>query len=126
MTKIFFICIFQITLLSCGHGKKSVQKTETNQVQSENYRFSVSFYSIGTGINYKAKEEFLALVAAFEKRKKVNLPYETVQWGREGETNLCFNLADLNEEQQKTFIVESKDKLKNAVNVRCSENTPCK
>ena len=90
------------------------------------YRFNVSFISIGSGIDSKAKQAFIEFIRSFEEKNKVKIIYETAPWGREGETDFCFKLSDLNKGNQIKFIADSKDNLKNSKLVRFTENTTCK
>ena len=122
---ILILSIF--ALLSCENNKKVSEKivTDSEIDTSIKYRFRVSFFSIGTGIDGAAKQEYMNFLRAFEERVNTNISYEVNQWGKEGETNFCFKLAELGEKDQLQFIAESKDNLKNAKNVRFIENEPC-
>ncbi len=90
------------------------------------YRFTISFISIGAGIDYKAKAKFDAFVLDFGKRNSGKLKHETVGWGREGETDYCFALTELNARQQGAFVQESKALLKDNELVQMAENAVCR
>ena len=51
---------------------------------------------------------------------------ETVKWGREGETDYCVKLSQLNSDEQAKFISSIKEIIKTSKLVRYSENTTCK
>jgi hypothetical protein len=92
------------------------------------YRLSVSFISIGEGIDYKAKEKYDSFIKDFAKRNKVKEPaHETVGWGREGETDYCFTLSELPDAgMQAAFVKESKALLAGNELVVLKENTKCR
>lgn len=116
-----------LSVFSCESSKKT---TENNLVNSaltteEIYRFRVSFFSIGNGIDGDALNEYLNFIRSFETKINASISYEVHQWGKEGETNFCFKLIELSKVDQKSFISESKENLKNTNLVRCIENEPC-
>jgi hypothetical protein len=90
------------------------------------YRFTVSFYSPGNGIDHAIKAKYDTFVADFGKRKKVKLEHETVTWGREGEVDYCFFLRELSETDQAAFVKESLALLKASNRVNTAENTTCR
>jgi hypothetical protein len=92
------------------------------------YRLSVSFISIGEGIDYKAKEKYDAFIKEFARRNKVKEPqHETVNWGREGETDYCFTLRELPDAgMQAAFVKESKALVSGNELVLFKENTKCR
>lgn len=90
------------------------------------YRFNVSFFSIGSGIDGKARRHYLDFIKEYEAKNNVKIAFEVAKWGKEGETDYCFKLSELKTEQQSDFISDSKELLTNAKNVRYSENTACK
>lgn len=98
-------------------------------VQEENsdvYRFGISFYSIGAGIDVEAKKSYLKFLREFEEKNKVTIHYEIAPWGREGETDFCFKLNELDAKGQVKFIQESKENLKGVEHVHFTENEVCK
>lgn len=90
------------------------------------YRFTVSFYSPGNGIDHAIKAKYDTFVTDFGKRKKVKLEHETVTWGREGEVDYCFFLRELSETDQAAFVKESLALLKASNRVNTAENTTCR
>lgn len=96
-------------------------------LQTENIsRFTVSFISIGSGTDKNARKTFLDYLNDYEVKNKKKLIFEVVPWGREGETDYCFKLAELKEDEQTNFITNIKELLKQSKLVRYSENTACK
>lgn len=89
-------------------------------------RLTVSFISIGEGIDFKTKEKFVKFVAGFESRNKVKLVSETVAWGREGEVDYCYDLATLKTQLRATFVQEAKALVNGNDLVKTKENTPCR
>jgi len=90
------------------------------------YRISVSFYSKGAGPDINAKEDFMQYIFRFEQKHNVRLNYETVSWGREGETDYCLRLAGLNKIQEKSFIEDTYSLLKQSSLVHIEENVSCR
>jgi hypothetical protein len=122
MKNLILFC-FLLSIVSCSTSKTAIDiRTESNV---ETYRFSVSFYSIGTGIDVKAKQSFMSFLREFEEKNKVNISYETSQWGKEGEVDFCFKLAELDMKGQLAFIKESKANLSAATHVIFKENEVC-
>jgi hypothetical protein len=135
---IFFILIFSIEFYSCKTSKNNSevknieQKNElisdsVTSIQNENlkHRFKVAFISSGRGIDRKTKDKYDQFIKKFEQDNKVTLVYEILRLGKEGETNYCFNLKELDEKQQESFISESIEILKSAVLVHVDENAEC-
>jgi hypothetical protein len=89
-------------------------------------RLTVSFISIGAGIDSKAKEKFIKFVAGFETRNKVKLASEIVGWGREGEVDFCYDLAALKPLQRAAFVQEAKAQVNGNELVKVMENKPCR
>lgn len=59
------------------------------------YPLVVSFISIGTGVSSAAVAQFNTVVAEFEATWGVTAQRTTASWGREGEFDVCFTLANL-------------------------------
>jgi hypothetical protein len=134
MRYIIYMLVF-ITLLACHNAKKATDKNTTipisvNNVKSmevdTNYRFSVSFISIGAGIDRKAKQEYDQFIVDFDQKNNVKLNYEVTSWGREGEVDYCFKLTELNKVQKDQFVAKSKETIKSSTLIRFRENMPCK
>jgi hypothetical protein len=124
-----FIAILISAFFSCK-VKKLTTQTENNQNKEQSldivYRFNISFISIGSGTDGKARQAFLDFIKDFETKRKIKIEMETVKWGREGETDYCLKLTELNQEEQAQFISDIKELLKTSKLVRFSENTACK
>lgn len=121
-----------VTLFACNSTKNVTdKKTTTSKTQNTittdtNYRFSVSFISIGAGIDKKAKQKYDQYITEYEQKNKVQLNYETTNWGREGEVDYCFKLTELDKKKQELFIIETKEILKTSSLVRYKENMICR
>lgn len=132
--KMIVIPVAAILICACS----SVKKTD-DQAGSENrssvsssllpdsvYRFTVSFISIGSGIDHQAREEFMVFIKQFSEQNSVTIRTEKSSWGREGESDYCMKLEELTSEQQEKFITATKDILKNSKRVRYRENSTCR
>lgn len=121
-----------IVLFSCNNTKKAsgnstpIASTQNIETVDTNYRFSVSFISIGAGIDKKAKSDYDQYLVQYEQVNKIKLSYEFTRWGREGEVDYCFKLSELDQKQKPLFIRETKDILKKSPLVRYIENEPCR
>jgi hypothetical protein len=107
-------------------GQGQPAETKSGDRKAGIYRFTVSFYSPGNGIDHTIKGKYDTFVTDFGKRKKVKLEHETVSWGREGEVDYCFFLRELSEADQKAFVKESKALLAASERVNTAENTTCR
>lgn len=90
------------------------------------YSFVVSFTSRGEGINGTAKNSFDDLIKEFELKNKVKINFKLNYWGREGETEYCFDLNNLNSIQRNNFVSQAKELLKSADLVGLTENKNCR
>ncbi len=120
-----------ISIISCTNTKKIAEKNTTTTSQNTNmpetnYRLIVSFISIGSGTDKKAKQQYDQFISQYEQKYKIKLNYEITSWGREGEVDYCFKLIELKEKQQELFITETKEILKSSSLVRFKENTTCR
>lgn len=127
---IFLIAMF--TLFACNSAKnvtdkKTINSTNQDTISADiNYRFSVSFISIGSGIDKQSKHKYDQYITEYEQKNKLQLSYETINWGREGEVDYCFKLTELDKKKQKLFIIETKEILKTSSLVRYKENITCR
>jgi hypothetical protein len=99
---------------------------KTDSTSRNNYRFIVSFYSIGSGTEGEQVTAFETFLSSYRKNLKKNLLAEKTHWGREGEVDYCMKLTELSLSDQVTFINEAKDVLKSAKRVHFIENAPCR
>ena len=128
MIKILSISIGLLLAIACNSTKKA---TENNNAKSiilpdSIYRFNVSFISIGSGTDSKAKQQFNEFITQFNNNNSVIITLEIVSWGREGETDYCLKLAELNNDLQNKFIADTKEILKTSKLIRYKENSTCR
>jgi hypothetical protein len=90
------------------------------------YRLTVSFISIGAGVDQKAKANWDKFVADYELKNKVKLAHETVSWGREGEVDYCYKLAELKDPKLSAFVAECKAQVLGNKLVQLKENANCR
>jgi len=128
MSKLFIAILISV-FFSCK-GTKTTTQAENSQNKEQTadniYRLNISFISIGSGTDGKAKQELLNYIKDFETKRNIKIEMETAKWGREGETDYCLKLAELNSDEQTKFISDIKELLKTSKLVRYSENTTCK
>lgn len=128
-----FIGVLLGVFFSCK-GTKTITHNETHNENSQKkehssdniYRINISFISIGSGIDGKARQDFLNFISEYETKWNIHIEMETVKWGREGETDYCVKLSQLNSDEQAKFISSIKEIIKTSKLVRYSENTTCK
>lgn len=118
---LLFSVVALVSVASCKNKEKSKKTNDTNNTSmqsQEKYRFVVSFFSIGTGIDTDAMTKLEAFVNNHPKKPV----YETFRWGREGETELAFTLKEFKKTEQAKFIEELKKAIGNTDRVRYKEN----
>lgn len=93
---------------------------------SDTYRLSVVFYSIGSGTDNKAMTAFENFISEYAGKSGKNIDYERTPWGREGETDYCLRLNELDAKGQTDFVKQTTETLKDAKWVHIYENQPCK
>jgi hypothetical protein len=103
-----------------------VVNTDTVAPKEETYRLVILFYSPGSGTDYKAINAYEDSIGSYSARLGRNIDYEKTAWGREGETDFCLKLSELNADEQKEFIRMTHEYLKNAKHVNIYENQPCR
>ena len=124
---------------NCSGSKKSgsnatTVKTENKENKSvtpiqddkKTFRFTVSFISKGAGTDYQIKEKYDAFITDFETKNKVKMTINKASWGREGESDYCFEMSQLNNEIVKKFMAESKALLSASDRINIGENTNCR
>ena len=127
-----FLILFIFGFVACNTPKKTTESKLQNQVSQKKplpdslYRFTVSFISIGSGTDKNAKKQFMQFIQQFNEKNNVKVNTEIANWGREGETDYCLKLSELNKQQQNQFLTETKEVLKNSVLVRYEENCFCR
>jgi hypothetical protein len=122
---------FFFFLLACKGNKKAAKDQQSEQVKVEAVtdsisRLIVSFISIGGGIDRNAKSQFLQFTDQYKAANNVRIEWEVSGWGREGETDYCLKLNELNEQQQNEFISGLKNLLNSSKLVRYYEYEVCR
>ncbi|MCB9359950.1 MAG: hypothetical protein H6587_02855 [Flavobacteriales bacterium] len=120
MKKLIFI-LSALSLIACKNGEKATKKDDnmTNAKQTEqtekqeSYDLILQFISKGAGIDHDLKAKFEEGLAKYNAENKVNITPEISHWGREGETNLNFNLKNLSTAQKKSFLSFVKETIGN-------------
>ncbi len=131
-------------LASCKQAKKTAETNETPQAQAEPaapageagngtenkgqaivYRMIVSFFSRGEGTDLKAGSDMQNLIHEYEQRTGITLKPTPVPWGREGEVDFCFMLAELDEKAQADFVAEMRERVGGSTLVQITENETC-
>ena len=126
------LILFLFGFVACNTSKKTTETKSQNQVSQKKplpdslYRFTVSFISIGSGTDKNAKQQFIQFIQQFNEKNNVKVNAEIANWGREGETDYCLKLSELNKQQQNQFLTETKEVLKNSALIRYEENCFCR
>jgi len=130
MKKIFFLAsLISLACISCKSKKEAVKTAENTASTATNatdtpvtYRLIVSFISKGAGTDSEKRTAFLAYVDGY----KLKPAYKTVTWGREGETDYCFNLSEITVKKDLiSFIEEIKKIGAGSDMMNISENAEC-
>ncbi len=130
------LAISSLQCKTCKNRKNEKSKTQTEQSDQKSttetknnvkqYRFTVSFISKGSGIDYQLLKKFDEFITAFEAKNNVKILIDKAPWGREGEMDYCFNLDSLNKDITAHFIQDSKELLKASDRINIGENTHCR
>lgn len=117
-----------LLVIACNSTKKATENNNAKSIilSDSIYRFNVSFISIGSGTDSKAKQQFNEFITQFNNNNRVLIIPEIISWGREGETDYCLKLAELNNDLQNKFIADTKEILKTSKLIRYKENTSCR
>ena len=137
MKKFIWILLPLSLLLFACRTNKGVIKTEVINVppQPPNpdagesalnepiiYRLTLSFYSIGEGIDNDNMDKWVEFL---DKHSPAVL-YEKVGWGREGEIDYCLMLNELKPKEQEEFVADAKKLLEKCKHVHINEFKPCR
>src|SRR5258708_335160 len=125
---LLIILIGILNIFACSSSKKAstaVLIKSNDSIKVVNYRLIVSFISTGQGPDIKAKAEFKNYISNFEQSQNVKISYEEIHWGREGESDYCMKLSELNSVQQNNFINGVKNIFNGNKLVFIKENSPC-
>ncbi|MFM2190805.1 MAG: hypothetical protein RL491_1191 [Bacteroidota bacterium] len=137
-----FLTIVSLSIFGCGStqstatsdssqviprdpAKERAETVEDEQQSVMKYRLIISFISIGEGPDFNAKTGLDRIITEWEKQKGTTLKQEQFPWGREGEVDYCFQLAELNAADQQSFVKDVKSTLGTSKLVQISENQPC-
>jgi hypothetical protein len=112
------------TINSTAMHEEVIMAEGEKQAQN-NYRFIVSFISIGEGTDRNGRETLDGVLASWEKKKGAPVAFESVPWGREGEVDFCFNLKELSKKEQELFIADMKTAFNGRSLIQMTENQPC-
>ncbi len=116
MKQLFFLAsLVSLACISCKSKKEATKVTETAPIASTStapeapivYRLLVSFISKGAGTDSEKRTAFLAYVDGHPSK----IAYKTITWGREGETDYCFNLSELSGKKDMVAFIESVKKI---------------
>lgn len=117
-----------VAVMAEAETKPQTTEQSTSEAKSEagNYRFIVSFISIGEGPDRNGKEIFNKVLENWKTNRNKEIKFETVPWGREGEVDFCFYLKELDARAQNQFINEMTKNFSGHNLVQFSENEACK
>lgn len=101
------------------------KQTQAQSLKDMKYRFIVSFISIGEGTDRNAKAVFETVLQKWQDKGQ-KIDYISAPWGREGEVDFCFPLAELSESEKGLFISEMRERLKSSSLVQFFENETCR
>jgi acid phosphatase class B len=107
--KKLIIMLSAITLIACKNSAKTtkVDNSTTQETTNPNdmvFDVIVKFISKGEGIANNLKTQLEEAVAKFNKDNHTNIEADVRHWGREGETDLNYNLKNLSTKQKNAFI----------------------
>ncbi len=130
MKTLFFLAsLASLACMSCKAKKETLKTTESTATSVANtpdapiaFRLIVSFISKGAGTDYEKKAAFLSYVDSHAKKPA----YKIINWGREGETDYCFNLAELTAKKDLITFIEDIKKIAAGTDMLIiSENAEC-
>ncbi len=131
MKQLFFLAsLVSLACISCKSKKEVAKTTESSTTTAVApaaeapvvYRLLVSFISKGAGPDSEKRTAFLAYVDGHPSK----IAYKTVTWGREGETDYCFNLSELSGKKDMVAFIESIKKIAaSSDRIIVSENAEC-
>ena len=87
-------------------------------------RYWVSFYSIGTGVDYASANSFFNWLD--EEKGKGSIDFEKFRWGREGEVDACITLLQKTMDDKEAWISMAQARLAKAEHVHQKRNGICK
>ena len=132
MKRLFFLAsLISLACISCKAKKDAVKTTEsapptaglsTRQDDAKTYRLIVSFKSKGAGTPSDQRAAFLNYVDNHPQKPA----YQTILWGREGETDYCFDLTELSSKKDLVAFLDQVKKITSGSDlIDISENAEC-
>lgn len=91
---------------------------------NDSIRLNVSFYSPGSGINYRAAQSLNGFLTKYEATNPGAVTVYKTAWGREGEVDYCFKMNDKTKGDD--FVKQVKDLLAGQDRINYKENTTCR
>lgn len=133
--KFIFPLVIAIIMISCKNNKSATTSMTKNEevidsipeikIDSNDYRLVLVFYSIGEGSEFPIFNAFEDSIGSYSQKTGKTIDYRKTSWGREGETDFCLKLNELNKTEQEDFISKTRLQLKKAKWVHIYENYPC-
>lgn len=121
---------------SCKQSKESTANKEIKNVDAEvqsqpdsfpaQSRLVLTFFSIASGVDFKSLTRFEEFIGEYAAEIGINIDYEKTHWGREGETDFCLELGELDPKQQADFVSRTRKLMETAEHLSIYENAPCK
>jgi hypothetical protein len=118
---VLFVSIISVS--SCK-SKKNVD-AKNDIIVDTIQLYNVSFYSIGSGIDYKSLKKFEDLIKS-KQNLDSNIFYNKYPWGREGEVDYCIEVSKLSLEAKKHLEDNIRMVLNSSENARININKPCR
>ncbi|NNC85165.1 MAG: hypothetical protein HKN75_03725 [Bacteroidia bacterium] len=101
-------------------------RDEANKMNEgeQEYRIIISFISWGAGVDPKARNIMDRCMSENQENTEIEVAFEDMPWGREGEVDFCFTLSELGEEEQESFVDSMKKAFEGNELVQIYENSP--
>lgn len=137
---LLFTCVVLLSACKSNKNANTVEEVPASNASATNeeniansnhseadqlYSILISFFSIGSGIDYERKKEMDAYLKQLEN-DKVDFTYDKVGWGREGEVDYCVDLSKLKEVQQKDIIKKVQEIAKKSSWIDVQLNKTCR
>jgi hypothetical protein len=106
--------------------EEQIPNTLKIQIDSTIYSLVVSFYSIGSGIDFNVAKEYNQMLNSYTTSEGILLDFDKVSWGREGETDFCIRLNSFSKKEKENFLEKSQAILKKTERVHTKENASCR
>jgi hypothetical protein len=121
--------IYNESPVSGNEGSEVIQnepRQSNPQTKKEIEKITVSFISIGEGIDFEAMTNYKDFIDNWKSSVGKSVSYETIGWGREGETDFCIDMTNISDSESKKFLAETREKIKNNSLVQIETNQQCK